>query len=566
MGASTNRTQGTGRPTRSARRGGILACAGAHARRLALAAPLLLAGCMVGPNFQSPPAPAASGYTVEPRLQPAVGTAITGGAQQSFIAALDVGGQWWREFNSPQINAFVEEAVRNHPDVRAAQYALRAARETALQAQGALLPQVSGNVSATREQVTAASGGTTGAPTLYNLYETTVNVSYTLDLFGGIRRQVESAEAQAEYQRFEMEATYLALTANVVTAAISDASLRAQIAATQAIIEAEADQLRRVQGQFAVGAVSQADVLAQQTTLAQTQATLPPLQKQLAQGRNQLMAYLGRLPGQDRGESVSLASLRLPRNLPVSLPSQLVRQRPDIRQAEATLHQAAATVGVNTAALLPQITLTPSIASQALTVGQLFTPNGLAWTAAASITQTLLDGGQLYRTKEASVAAFEQDYALYQSTVLTAFQNVADALRAVQYDAATLRAQAAAEQAARDSLTMAQEQFKVGAIGYAIVIEAQQAYQNAVIARIQTQAMRYNDTVALFQALGGGWWNRLDETADAFPRNGGYLEGPDGPGRAATRPSSVPAPATTGAPASDPPLTATPGAAKETSR
>ncbi|WP_428033041.1 efflux transporter outer membrane subunit [Ancylobacter sp.] len=496
---------------------------------------------MVGPNFQAPPAPEVSGYTAEPRLTPAMATDIAGGAPQNFVEALDVGGQWWREFNSPQINAFVEEAVRNHPDVRAAQYALRAARETALQTRGALVPQVSGDVSVTREQVTAASGGTTGKPLLYNLYEASVNVTYTLDVFGGLRRQVESAEAKAQYQRFEMEATYLALTANVVTSAISDGSLREQIAATQAIVTAETDQLRRVERQFDVGAVSRADVLAQQATLAQTQATLPPLQKQLAQGRNQLMAYLGRLPSEDRGESVSLKSLRLPRKLPVSLPSQLVRQRPDIRLAEATMHQAAATVGVNTANLLPQFTLSPSLGTDALTVGQLFTPNGLAWTLAANVVQTLMDGAQNYRTKEASVATFEQDYALYQSTVITAFQNVADSLRAVQYDAATLRAQALAEQSALESLKMAQEQFKFGAVGYAIVITAQQTYQNAVIARIQAQAMRYNDTVALFQSLGGGWWNRVDETSDALPRNGGYLQGPDGPALSATRTGYVPA-------------------------
>ncbi|MPT23698.1 MAG: histidine kinase, partial [Starkeya sp.] len=229
---------------------------GARGRLSALVGVLLLGGCMVGPNFQAPPAPPVSGYTVEPRLKPAMATDVTGGAPQSFVTALDVGGQWWREFNSPQINAFVEEAVRNHPDVRAAQYALRAARETALQVRGQFLPQVTGNVTATREQITAASGGTTGAPTLYNLYETTVDVSYTLDVFGGIRRQVESADAQAQYQRFEMEATYLTLIANVITSAITDASLRDQIAATQAIVEAETDQLRRVQRQFEVGAVS----------------------------------------------------------------------------------------------------------------------------------------------------------------------------------------------------------------------------------------------------------------------------------------------------------------------
>ncbi|MFG1391595.1 efflux transporter outer membrane subunit [Xanthobacter agilis] len=496
---------------------------------------LLLSGCMVGPDFQPPPAPDVSGYTPEGKLAPAAATTIAGGMPQTFVTGLDVGGQWWREFGSPQINAFVEEAVRNHPDVKAAQYALQSARQSVLQAQGALTPQIPGTFSATREQVPAASGGTTGAPSLYNLYNASVSVTFTLDVFGGLRRQVESAEAQARYQRFELEATYLALTANVVTAAITDASLRAQIAATQEIIAAETDQLHRVQRQFEVGAVSQADVLSQQATLAQTQAALPPLQKQLAQGRNQLMAYLGRLPSQDRGESVNLAQLRLPGKLPVSLPAQLVRQRPDIRAAEATLHQAAATVGVNVANLLPQFTLTPSLGTEALTMGQLFTPQSLAWTVAANIQQQLMDGGQLYRTKEASVATFEQDYALYQSTVITAFQNVADSLRAVQYDAATLRAQAAAERSARDSLTMAQQQFKVGAISYAIIINAQQTYQNALISRIQAQATRYTDTVALFQSLGGGWWNRTDETKAALPRDGGYLQGPDGPATAATK-------------------------------
>ncbi|WP_111420331.1 efflux transporter outer membrane subunit, partial [Rhodoplanes roseus] len=335
--------------------------------------------------------------------------------------------------------------------------------------------------------------------------------------------------------RTELEATYLTLTANVVNAAFNDASLRAQIAATREIIRFQADQLRRVQRQFEVGAVSQSDVLSQQATLAQTEATLPPLQKQLAQGRNQLMAYLGRLPGEDRGEYVELRSLRLPPRLPLSLPSRLVRQRPDIRQAEATLHQAAATVGVNVANMLPQLTLTPNIGTASLTVADLFSPQSLTWMLVGTIQQTLLDGGQGYHAKEASVAKFEQDYALYQSTVITAFQNVADALRAIQYDASTLQAQAAAEKAALDSLKMAQQQFKVGAISYATVINAQQTFQNAVIARIRAQAMRFTDTVALFQSLGGGWWNRDDETALSVPRDGGWLQGPDGPATAATR-------------------------------
>ncbi|MQT12551.1 efflux transporter outer membrane subunit [Segnochrobactrum spirostomi] len=507
----------------------------------AASSPFLLAGCMVGPNFKPPDAPAVSGYTAEPKLRPTASTAAAGGASQSFVSGADVGGSWWTEFGSPQINAFVEEAVRNHPDIKSAQYALRAARETVLVKQGGLFPTVNGSLSGQREQVAQATNGTTGPTSIYSLFNTSVSVSYTLDVFGGTRRGIESAQAQAEYQRFQLEATYLTLIANVVTTTITDASLRDQIAATQDIIKAETDQLQRVQHQFELGAVPQSDVLSQQATLAQTQATLPPLQKQLAQGRNQLMAYLGRLPNQDRGEHVRLSALRLPRKLPVSLPSSLVRQRPDIRQSEATLHQAAATVGVDVANLLPQVNLTPSFGTASLDTAHLFSPDSIAWSVAASIQQTLFDGGKLYRTKEADVATFEQDYQSYQSTVITAFQNVADSLRAVQYDASTLNAQMASEKASLDSLKMAQEQFKVGAIGYATVINAQQTFQNAVISRVQAQAARFSDTVALYQSLGGGWWNRTDETKEAAPRKGGYLEGPSGPGVAATQTKDAPA-------------------------
>jgi NodT family efflux transporter outer membrane factor (OMF) lipoprotein len=373
---------------------------------------------------------------------------------------------------------------------------------------------------------TAQQGAWPSQKSIYNLYHASVSVSYALDLWGGTRRQVEAARAQAEYQSFKLEATYLALTANVVTAAITDASLRDQITATEEIIKAETDQLVRIQRQFDVGAISKSDVLSQEATLAQAKATLAPLQKQLAQQRNQLMAYLGRLPSQDRGEHIALADLRLPNRLPVSLPSALVRQRPDIRQAEATLHQATATVGVDIANLLPQVTLSGSYGSNAPKL--LFTPDTIVWNVASSVTQKLFDGGTLYHTKEADVATFEQDLALYKSAVVTAFQNVADSLRAIQYDAAALKAQAAAEKASGDSLAMAIEQFKTGSIPYANVINAQQTYLNARVSRVKAQAARFTDTAALFQALGGGWWRRDDQTADAKPRTDpGYFAGPE---------------------------------------
>ena len=488
---------------------------------------VLLASCAMGPDFVAPSSPAVAGFTRERILASTTSAPVEGGNAQGFAPGNDISGYWWTLFRSKQLSAFVEEAVRNHPDVQAAQFALRSARESALAQQGSLFPQVTANGSAERDQASTAQSGQWPAQTsTYALYGASVSVSYALDIWGGTRRQVEALQAQADYQAFKLEATYLALTANVVTAAITDASLRDQITATEEIIKAESDQLGRIQHQFDIGAISKSDVLSQEATLAQARATLAPLQKQLAQQRNQLMAYLGRLPSQDRGEHVRLADLRLPGRLPLSLPSALVRQRPDIRQAEATLHQATATVGVGIANLLPQLTLSGSYGASG--PERLFSPDTIVWSAASSVSQKLIDGGTLYHTKEADVATFEQDLALYKSAVVTAFQNVADSLRAIQYDAATLKAQATAEKATADSLAMAVEQFKTGAVPYANIINAQQSYLNARVSRIKAQATRFADTAALFQSLGGGWWNRTDETPDALPRaNPGYFAGPD---------------------------------------
>lgn len=488
-------------------------------------AALLLSGCTVGPDFTAPSAPNTLGYTADKLGATTAVSGLAGGQSQQFAYGHDVDAAWWTLFGSKQINAFVDEAIRNHPDVAAAQYALRAARETALAEQGSLFPQVSTSNSSTRER-SGASGSSPAS--VYNLYNASVSVSYALDLFGGERRQVEAKWAAADYQQFELEATYLALTANVVNAALTEASLKSQIKATEDIIRLQSDQLTRIQRQFNLGAIPNSDVLAQQSTLAQTEATLPPLQKQLAQERNALMAYLGRLPSQDRGESVELSSLKLPVSLPVSLPSNLVRQRPDIKAAEASLHEATASVGVSIANLLPQVSLSAGASTSAAKTNSLFSSDALGWSVAASVSQKLLDGGGLYHQKEASVAQYEQSLALYKSTVNSAFEDVANALRAVQFDAKTLQAQSVSEKSARASLAMAQEQYKTGAVDYPTVSNAQQSYQNAVIARVKAQATRYTDTVALYQALGGGWWNRNDQTDKSQPRNSpGYFAGPE---------------------------------------
>jgi NodT family efflux transporter outer membrane factor (OMF) lipoprotein len=474
---------------------------------------------MVGPDFMEPAAPIVSGYTAR-SLSPTDESAALGGASQTLRIGEDIDAAWWRLFRSKEINALVVEAVRNHPDLAAAQAALRQARETALADGGALLPQASASDSVTPQRTSAAQIGQNGPATNFTLYNVSAPISYTPDLFGGARRRIESDEAAAEYQRFELEATFLTLTANVITSAISDASYAAQIRVTRELIALQQKQLDLLQGQFSLGAVGQADVLSQKAQLAQTVAALPPLQKARAQNRNQLMAYLGRLPSQDHDEAVSLDGLHLPRVLPLTLPSRLVRQRPDIRAAEEQVHEASANVGVAIANMLPSVTLSASGGSQALAFSQLFGPQTTVASFENSVSQSLFDGGTLYRKKEAQKAAYEQAAYKYRSTVISAFQNVADALVAIKADAALLKAQIDAEKSAQASFDISTAQFSGGSTTYTTVLNAEQTLLNARTNRVKAEAARFADTAALFQALGGGWWNRVDETVASAPRAG----------------------------------------------
>lgn len=487
---------------------------------LAVSLGISLAGCAVGPDFVPAAAPDVGGYTAG-RLASTGSADVSGGASQRFVRGADVSGVWWRALHSKQIDAFVREAIDNHPDLDAAQAALRQAREVAAADTSALFPSITTNGSVTREQVPAAQSGVSGPASLYTLYNTSVPVSFTPDLFGGKMRGIEADLASAEYQRFQLEATYLTLTSNVVSAAISDASYAAQIRVTRELIDGQRDLLSLLEQQFGLGAVSNADVLSQKAQLAQSLALLPPLQKARAQGRDQLMAYLGRLPSQDRGESVRLEELRLPRDLPLTVPSLLVRQRPDIRSAENQVHLACANVGVATANMLPNVTLSASGGSQALALSALYGPQTVAWSVAASITGPIFDAGSLFHTKESKVAALEQASAKYRSTVITSFQNVADSLRAIRSDAELLKAQVAAEKAAAESLDISLAQYRGGATNYLNVLNAQQTLLNARTNRVKAQASRYADTVALYQSLGGGWWNRIDETPASIVKPAG---------------------------------------------
>ncbi|HEX3845955.1 MAG TPA: efflux transporter outer membrane subunit [Steroidobacteraceae bacterium] len=475
----------------------------------------LLAGCAVGPNYKEP-APPKSGF-VPADKQPNETSSGAGGVDaQKFVAGLDIPGQWWTLFQSAELNGLMEHALANSPTLEAAQAALRQANEQVAAERGSFFPSVTGSLASQRQKASGAAFGIPGFPSsyFYNLQTAQVSVAYTLDAFGGVRRQVEALQAQADYQRFTLEAAYLTLTSNIVASAVNEASLRAQIAASEDIAHSQQRQLDITQARFNAGGASRADVLQQQSALQATLATLPALRSQLAQQRNQLAAYVGTLPADYTGAEFKLDSLQLPLELPVSLPSKLVEQRPDVREYSALLHQATAQVGVATANMLPQITLTGSFGQEAASWSHIFDSGANVWSLIGSLSQPIFKGGQLLHQRRAAIAAAQEAAANYRATVITAFQNVADTLYALQGDADTLAAESAAERSAADSLSLVQAQYKSGGANYLQVLTAEQTYQNAAIALVKARAQRFSDTAALFQALGGGWWNRSDVGSD----------------------------------------------------
>jgi NodT family efflux transporter outer membrane factor (OMF) lipoprotein len=473
-----------------------------------------LSACAVGPNFKPPAAPTASGYGSALSQNQTAATEGPDGSAQRFVEGKDVPAQWWTLFQSPALDHLVEQSLQHNPDVNSAQAALRQARELYLAQRASFLPTVQAGFSAVRAKNAV---GTISNPTslpqqdpYYNLYTPQVSVSYIPDVFGGTRRSVESAKAQAEGARFQLEATYITLESNVVVTAIQEASLRAQIAATERLVQVQHQLTTTVRGQRSLGTASELDLLTQQTLEEQTAATLPPLQKQLGQTRDALIALLGRLPSEEPSETFRLEDLALPTELPVSVPSKLVAQRPDVRAAEANLHAASAQVGVALADMLPQFAITGQTGSAALAIGQLFGPYTGFWTLGGSITQTLFEGGALLHRKHAADAALDQAGAQYRAAVILACQNVADTLRALQSDADALKADAEADRAAKAQFDIARKQLSLGTISTVALLTAEQAYQQAELTVVQARANRYADTAALFQALGGGWWNRAE--------------------------------------------------------
>jgi NodT family efflux transporter outer membrane factor (OMF) lipoprotein len=497
---------------RTARRK-ALRCGAAAVGALVASGVLTMAGCAVGPNFKKPAPPATDAYTAEKLPSQTVATAVSGGEAQQFKFGDDLPGQWWTLFGSTQLDALVEAAMSSYPDIEAQQAALREARDNVRAQQGLFVPQVQAAFNQERAKISGASIAPGFPGYVTNLYQANVNVSYTFDFFGAERRQLENLQAQVTYQNYVLEGSYLTLTTNVASTAVQLVSAKEQIVVTREIIALEEKELGIIQRQFDLGTHTRADVLQQQSNLASVRATLPGLQQQLAAAEHQLAVLTGRLPHDAAPIEFDLSDLKLPEDLPISLPSKLVAQRPDIRAQEAMVHEASAAIGVATANMLPQVTLTGSYGDESLLFADLFKPGSGVWDLASGVTAPIFQGGTLRAKRRAAIDAYDQAAAAYRLTVLNAFQNVADTLTALENDAEALKADSDAVNAAKDSLDLIQRQYDAGAVNYVSLLTAQQLYQQARIAYVRALASRYTDTITLFQALGGGWWNRQDKGA-----------------------------------------------------
>jgi len=503
---------------------------------LLVSAAALAAGCAVGPSFHRPEAPADAGYAPVPLPQTSASAPIHGGEAQRLVSGRDIPFEWWELFKSPALNALVERAFKANPTIASAQAALVQAQELVYAQQGYFFPTIGANYDFERQKIAGNLTldnvpGVEGDgkdflppvqnldstphthPFFYDLHAAELTVGFVPDVFGANRRQVETLAAQTDAQRFALEATYITLASNVVAAAIQEASLRAQIDATRQIIAADEKSVGILRDQFRLGFATRVDVAAREAALGQAKMLLPPLQMQLEQGCDLIRALVGNLPNQEVVETFELDVLQLPPELPLSLPAKIIEQRPDVRAAEAQLHAANAQVGVAVAAMLPQFSITGNAGGNADQFSWMFRSGGPFWTIVGGVTQPLFEGGTLLHTKRAADAALKQAAAQYRSTVITAYQNVADTLHASLSDAEALEQDVDAENSAKVTYDLTRRQMEVGYVNTLALLSAQTAYNQALLRRVQAQATRYGDTIALFQALGGGWWNRKEVAA-----------------------------------------------------
>lgn len=492
----------------------------------------VLNGCMVGPDYQKPTPPKTNSYTAIP-ITITASSDVVGGDAQKLQFGKEVPTQWWTLFNSPYLNRLVEMGFKQNPNIESAQAALNQAQEFVYAQQGYFYPTLGASYSPTRQKLAGNTGGNspgvqndgsiiqtysnpTSAPynkgVIFNFHTVQLNVGYIPDVFGGRKRALESVKAQADIQRYQLQATYLTLASNIVAAATQEAMLEEQIDSVNKMIEANKHSLEIIKRQFDLGAANRADVSAQESALAQSELPLPLLTKQLAQNKDLIRVLVGKYPYEIlEGDSFNFSNLQLPVDLPLSLPSQLVEQRPDVRAADAQVQSASALVGVALANRLPQFAITATYGGTANSFVNMFKQGADFWSLAGSISQTIFDGGTLKHQQAAAEQALKQAQAQYKSTVISAFQNVADTLYAINADSDELRLSVDAEKAAKVNLDITEKQNLLGATSYLAVLTAQSNYRQTQLVRIQAQATRLGDTAALFQALGGDWLNNLSE-------------------------------------------------------
>ncbi len=465
---------------------------------------LFVTGCTVGPDFVRPEPPKLEQYTGGTKPGP---TLAAEGQAQHFLEGADVVSGWWRLFNSTKLDTLIKEALTRNPGLQAAQASLRQSQDNLRAGYGVFYPQVDAGFDATRQKFSQTRFGGSSASSIFNLYTLSATVSYALDIFGGERRAVEGLQAQVDFQRYTLDGTYLALIGNIVTTAIARAAYQEEIRATAQIIDLEKEQIRITDLQYQAGTVPYSNVLTLRSQLSATEATLPPLRQRVSQADHLLSALSGYAPSEWAPPQIDMADLNLPVDLPVSLPSKLVRQRPDILAAEAQLHSASAEIGVATAALFPSFTLNGSYGAENRSFDSLFKNASSIWSLGANVTSPLFHGGTLRARQSAAIQGYNQYLADYRQTVLSAFVQVADTLRALEHDAETLDAQSRAVASAENALKLTQANYEAGLVNYVQVLIADNLYYQAKIGYLQALAQRLQDTVALFVALGGGWWN-----------------------------------------------------------
>lgn len=499
-----------------------------------LVASLTLSSCMVGPDFKRPAPPQAKSYAPQPLPEKTVAADVAAGAAQHFDSRKNIPFDWWTLFHSPKINALIEEAFKANSSITAAQAALHAAQENIVAQQGFFWPTVGVNYSPTRNKLAGNMGGNSpgiqgngqviqtysnpvgpvyNGPAYYNFHTAMLTVGYTPDVFGNNRRQVESLQAQADTLQYQLDAAYITLASNIVAAALQEAVLRAQIRSAERIVKINHDLLDILNKQRKLGYASSLDVAAQESATAQAEQSLFPLQNQLELTRDMLRALADNQPDEDIAQTFELSEMQLPEVLPVSLPSDLVNQRPDVRAAEEQMHYASAQVGVARSNRLPQFTLTGDIGGGADTFNRMFHSGAGFFNLIGNVGQTLFDGGTLSARERSARQSLIQAEEQYKSTVITAFQNVADTLHAIESDAKVLKAATANDQAMLQTLNITRKQYETGFASYPMLLAADQNYQQAEMGLIQAQATRFGDTAALYQALGGGWWNRKDDAS-----------------------------------------------------